>query len=321
MNEIEIKDFYENKVIAFEKLASYVREKIYKKLVVMNKTDYLKIPISTRVKKLDSLIEKTLYRKKYANPLIDISDIVGIRIVVLTYDELKSICDILNEIFDGNIKIDRNYNDERSINPYLFDYQSIHFVLKFENLVIDNIDISDISCEIQVRTILQHAYAELTHDLIYKSDLKINQETKRKASRSMALIESTDCLFIETKHEVENLHKEKNQLVSLTEEYSVKYGFNIQNNDKLNTLIYENIHELISKVNQEKIEEYFILKEHILKEQAKLLLIVNKLLFKQSLILLIFYFIDLGKVSWLKENWLLDDSILNTILINLGHSI
>ena len=321
MNEQELKNFYLDKYESFEELSKIIVSKIYNEMERLDCLNYLKMPITSRVKDFNSLVEKVIYRKKYTDPLNQISDLVGVRIVVLTYDELNKIVEILTTLFKEDVSIDRHYEKERSNQPYFFDYQSVHLVLRFKTFFSEELDLSNIPCEIQVRTILQHAYAELTHDLIYKSEIKINQETKRKASRSMALIESTDCLFIETKKEVEELYKIKNSIEKLTEKYFKLCGFNLQNNSRLNLLIYENLYNEISNIEQETLEHYFVVNIDNLKNQATLISNLDKTLFRQSMILLVYYLLDNNKISWLQENWMLDSEILDTICTNLGYAI
>ena len=50
-------------------------------------------------------------------------------------------------------------------------------------------------CEIQVRTLLQHAHSELTHDTLYKPKTTAQPEVWRAIAKSMALIEATDEFF------------------------------------------------------------------------------------------------------------------------------
>ena len=63
--------------------------------------------------------------------------------------------------------------------------------LEFERVQIP----ADIPCEIQIRTLLQHAYSELTHDTIYKPNVRATPAVKRTAAKSMALIEATSDYF------------------------------------------------------------------------------------------------------------------------------
>ena len=91
----------------------------------------------------------------------------------------------------------RDFEDERAISPFEFDYQSLHYIVRAKKKIRYNeIDITEgIPCEIQIRTLLQHAYSELTHDTIYKPNVQAEPGVKRSAAKSMALIEATDDYF------------------------------------------------------------------------------------------------------------------------------
>jgi putative GTP pyrophosphokinase len=52
-----------------------------------------------------------------------------------------------------------------------------------------------IPCEIQIKTILQHAYSELTHDTIYKPQINATPNMQRSAAKAMALLEATNDYF------------------------------------------------------------------------------------------------------------------------------
>jgi ppGpp synthetase/RelA/SpoT-type nucleotidyltranferase len=81
----------------------------------------------------------------------------------------------------------------------LFDYQSVHYVVRAaREMTVGQVVIpAGTPCEIQVRTLLQHAYSEVTHDTIYKSKVEASTETKRSIAKSMALIEASDDYFSE----------------------------------------------------------------------------------------------------------------------------
>ena len=91
----------------------------------------------------------------------------------------------------------RDFEQEQEARPYEFDYQSLHYVvrsalpLEFEGVAIP----VDIPCEVQIRTLLQHAYSELIHDTIYKPNVRATPIVKRTAAKSMALIEATSDYF------------------------------------------------------------------------------------------------------------------------------
>ena len=52
-----------------------------------------------------------------------------------------------------------------------------------------------LTCEIQIRTLLQHAFAEVSHDSTYKGPYKNDKGILRHLAKSMALMEATDDYF------------------------------------------------------------------------------------------------------------------------------
>ena len=106
--------------------------------------------------------------------------------------------------------------------------------------------------EIQIRSILQHAWAEIEHDIGYKSALGIPKEIRRKFSRIAGLLETADENFCEvkqsineynnkiteSKNELLNTDLNLNSLTIFTNEYSIvneldKFICNINDNDWL----------------------------------------------------------------------------------------
>lgn len=199
-------------------VATMLKEAIQEKITPTSIDLFLKIPITSRVKSSDSLITKALFRKKsYADPYNDIEDKVGVRIIVLRSKEIELICNALEASEMWQAHKARDFDTERMRSPFVFDYQSVHYVVRsktqisHEGLVIQ----SDTPCEVQIRTLLQHAHSELTHDTIYKPNVAASQEVKRAAAKSMALIEATDDYF-NTVHDSINFALKKNDEISKT---------------------------------------------------------------------------------------------------------
>jgi putative GTP pyrophosphokinase len=159
---------------------------------------FLKLPVIPRVKEHDSILQKAFYRgKNYQNPYEDIEDKVGLRFVVLLTEDIRTIEAAVKEAPQWVASLARDFEQERDARPYEFDYQSLHYVVRstlpfeFEGNAIP----ADIPCEVQIRTLLQHAYSELTHDTIYKPNIRATPVLKRTAAKSMALIEATSDYF------------------------------------------------------------------------------------------------------------------------------
>ncbi len=94
-----------------------------------------------------------------------------------------------------------------------FGYASIHYIVSFKRGIFPNIPEEfyqrhqlsgeksssltgpKYKAEIQVRTLLQHAWAAFTHDRLYKNEFKIPRQMEREAARISALLEDADDSF------------------------------------------------------------------------------------------------------------------------------
>jgi putative GTP pyrophosphokinase len=201
-----------------------VCQTINDQLKVINKDSILKIEPCFRVKDLASLIEKAFYRfKGYNNPYKDITDKVGVRFVVLLTDDIEHIKEIIQSNPIWSCSEDRDFEKEKAEKPYLFDYQSVHYVVRNLDEITNNDGViipSETPCEIQIRTLLQHAYAEVSHDSVYKCKAVPSSDIKRRMARTIALMESTDELFLAAKNEL----NKSNEVIEKWAEFS-KYIF------------------------------------------------------------------------------------------------
>jgi putative GTP pyrophosphokinase len=149
----------------------------------------LKVPASFRVKDPKSARAKQL-KKAYADPAAEMTDLVGVRFVVLTSTDLAPIRSQLEHSASWECKVARDPDDEIERAPDTFGYQSHHYEVR------PACSTGDLwCCEVQVRTLLQHTIAELSHDAMYKATQKVPSQAKRLVARSMALMETTDELL------------------------------------------------------------------------------------------------------------------------------
>lgn len=167
---------------------------------------FFRIPVKPRTKEEASLLAKAFHRgKDYTDPYTAIEDKVGVRIVVLFSDEIRIVERALLGCDAWIASKARDFEEERAARPFVFDYQSVHYIVRSRQVVRHNgIEISaDMPCEVQIRTILQHAYSELTHDTIYKPTIQAEPDVKRAVAKSMALIEATDDYFAEVRRKLD----------------------------------------------------------------------------------------------------------------------
>jgi ppGpp synthetase/RelA/SpoT-type nucleotidyltranferase len=207
---------YEDEKPVYEAWGNYVCEKITNDLKgklepEIDLDTFLKVKCSPRLKDVDSLISKAFYRKKYSDPYNDVTDKIGMRFVVLLLRDIKTVEEIISKQSDWDISKDRDFEEEREKNPFEFNYQSKHYIVRNkEEIRIKGITIPpQTPCEIQIRTLLQHAYSELSHDAIYKhaDNQEPTPKVKRLVARSMALIETTDDIFHMTWDKLEEARK------------------------------------------------------------------------------------------------------------------
>lgn len=158
----------------------------------------LKVPASARVKDPDSARRKQL-KKGYQNPCTQMTDLVGARFVVLTSNDLKPIISTIEGSPLWSCTRTRNPDEELAEKPDTFGYQSHHFELR-------SLTAPVWCCEVQVRTLLQHTMAELSHDAFYKSTVKAPSQAERLVARSIALMETTDELLCKAMEHVRSAH-------------------------------------------------------------------------------------------------------------------
>lgn len=151
--------------------------------------------IDGRTKDRTSLSKKIDKNEGKYNALQEITDIVGLR--VITY--LESDVDRIAGVIAKEFKVDQvNSIDKRKLKTDQFGYRSLHYVLELDDERVKNTEyrsFKGIKVEVQIRSILQHAWAEIEHDLGYKGEGSIPEEFKRSFNRLAALLETADVEF------------------------------------------------------------------------------------------------------------------------------
>lgn len=307
---------YIEEIPMYEQWGNFVVKYICDKIGINSKkTDsLLKMPVEPRIKDEDSIIAKAFYRKKYEDPINDITDKVGIRFVVMVEEQIKVFQKVIESADVWNWSKDVDYEELKEEHPEIFDYQSVHYIVRSkEEFCYSGVTIhKGIPCEIQIRTLEQHAYAELSHDYVYKTGKNVNYKIKRNLAKGMALNETTDELFSKVYKLIKEESKNYDLLMS---KLKSMYVFS-ECNEKLNKDIYENIEPMIVKygingdVIANFIEPYVI--DNISKRQ-------NILLFKQPIVLVLYYLVKKHTREF-RELWNLPSETLDMIYLDLGIS-
>ena len=262
LKEAEVKTQFNNIIDELEKWGRYV-DTCLNKIAVSIFGEYsvhVQKPASSRVKDINSYCQKALYRNKgYRNPIVEITDKVGTRIVLLYTEDVKRISSEIENC--SNWKFKERSRDSASVilqNPEMFSYESEHFIVMPDEEYETSCPKEILTCEIQVRTLLQHAYAEVSHDTIYKTASPYDRMILRKLASAMAFIEEADEKFIQVYKEMEKSNTITSQILSKIQNIYKGFGFNKNVGCDIQTFnqligIYSN--EELNNIN-ENIEEY-----------------------------------------------------------------
>lgn len=152
--------------------------------------------VKTRIKSLGSSLEKIL-RKSYEPTLFSVTDLVGIRVILLYPNHVDATVTLLESEFRVLEKIDKRPQTD----PDKFGYSSVHLVCTVDDTrrapLPEHCRFLRIPFEIQVRTILQEAWAEIEHRIVYKTEVEAPTELKRLIIRLSGSLEIADEQFQE----------------------------------------------------------------------------------------------------------------------------
>jgi len=159
------------------------------------------LSVTDRVKERDSLSEKLSRPGKHYTNLQEVTDVVGLRVVTFFEDEVNEVARIVASEFEliPEHCVDRRYYAE----PDRFGYKSLHYVCRLPQTRRDLTETGtyrDELFEVQIRSILQHAWAEIEH-LGYKSPIAMPNEIKHRMSRVAGLLEIADLEFMKVRND------------------------------------------------------------------------------------------------------------------------
>lgn len=179
-------------------------EALAKRLLAVDKIQVHRV--EHRVKSRVSAADKAA-RKLSANgeprPLSTFTDLLGLRIITYFRDTVDDVARLIEREF----AIDQeNSIDKRAVlDPDQFGYLSLHYVAQLSPgraALPEYEKYGHVKFEIQVRSVLQHAWAEIEHDLGYKSPGALPRSLRRRFSRLAGLLELADDEFVAMRQEI-----------------------------------------------------------------------------------------------------------------------
>ncbi len=175
--------------------------------------------VETRTKSVSSFAEKA-WRKGYTNPICQTTDMLGARVIAETQSQVEQVCEYIKSAFLIDAANSIDHRDRLKADQ--FGYLSIHYIAMPTPTQITDLEARGVipkaswpaltgrKAEVQVRTMLQHAHATVTHDRVYKAAFTLPETVERDLARAGAMLEQTDAVL--------------RQAVDAVDVYSGSYG-------------------------------------------------------------------------------------------------
>jgi len=197
-SKVELKRSYDECKPVFEFLVEAMQNALKKHVFCVSAPSF-----KCRIKDFKSYYRK-LIRQRPASvsgvPLL--SDILGIRVICAFLEDIKHVENQITEnfeVFEVECKgADRTFSE--------FGYESVHILVHIPPEIYAEAVTSDLEklfdgpllCEIQIRTILQDAWAEVEHELVYKAEFSpFDLPLRRKLASMNAMLSLADIVFQE----------------------------------------------------------------------------------------------------------------------------
>lgn len=200
--------------------------------------------VQARTKSIASFAGKIQKKRHlYRNAVRDMTDLCGGRIIANTGDEVRCACALIEQCFEidwtNSVQVGERHK------PCEFGYRSVHYIVKFKPGVFPNRDVDvvipeklhGLKAEVQVRTLLEHAWSDFGHDRTYKSSFNLPRAWERELAGLAAVLEEVDRDFcriaegLETYRSSYGAYMTKEQILNEIEMQEFVFRYDRQNID------------------------------------------------------------------------------------------
>ena len=203
---------YQSLLPVFTQMADVIPAKLTE---FFNEAGIIVAAVEHRVKTEESLAGKLKLKGGKYRDIFDITDIVGIRVITFYIDDVDKVASIVERLFEIDWE---NSIDKRKVHEIdSFGYLSLHYICRIPESSFsdpDHPEVNKIRFEVQMRTVLQHAWANMNHDTGYKSGVEIPRVYLRDMSRLAGMLELIDDEFSRIRRELSDYRRRVQNLVA-----------------------------------------------------------------------------------------------------------
>ena len=203
---------YRSLLPVYKKMAEVIPEKL-KEFIA--EAGIIVAAVEQRVKTEESLAGKLKLKGSKYRDISDITDLVGLRVITFYIDDVDKVASIVERLFEIDWK---NSIDKRKIHDIdSFGYLSLHYICRIPESSYSDPEypqLNQIRFEVQMRTILQHAWSNMNHDTGYKSGVEIPAIYMRNMSRLAGMLELIDDEFSRIRRELTDYRRNVQNLVA-----------------------------------------------------------------------------------------------------------
>ena len=171
---------------------------------LLDETGIVVASVESRIKEERSLAGKLALKGTKYESLADITDIFGMRIITFYTDDVDKVASAVDHLFE--IDWENSVDKRKLLEVDSFGYLSLHYVCRAPGF--------PYRFEVQMRTILQHAWANMNHDTGYKSGVEIPVEYRRNMNRLAGMLELADEQFSRIRTEINDYRRQVQSLVA-----------------------------------------------------------------------------------------------------------
>ncbi len=147
--------------------------------------------VDGRVKEIDSYLKKLLRSPQYLSGQRPIQDRAGVRVILPYLDDAETVDQVVRDRFH----IDDYENKLETLDADRLGYLGIHYIARPKQKWLNEeqqLQLEGLQVEIQVGSMAQRAWADVSHELLYKASIDVPDTFKRMMNRLIALVELFD---------------------------------------------------------------------------------------------------------------------------------